>query len=78
MRKQPQAEPYEIYIQVFGKLIGGMKMSNNDFGVSTAKGLNPFDKKGKLAVAMAAQDVKNETSIKSEAEFTKEFDRLLG
>lgn len=71
-------EPYMIYTEKYGKVQSGNKLDTRDYGEMKAGGFEYYDEQGKLAVSLAAQDVKLGTPFRSKSEFEKEIKRLLG
>jgi len=71
-------EPYLIYVETYGKVQSGSKIKAADYGELHAEGFVEYDEKGKLGVALAAQDVKFNRIMRSKEDFEKEITNLLG
>lgn len=73
-------EPYEIYVEMYGKIKSGGKIEKGDFGEDseTDSGgykFEEYDKKRKLAVTLAVDDA-TRGNLSSVSEFEKEINRL--
>lgn len=67
-----------IYVEIFGRIQSGDVLKEYDYGERKPEGFVAFDEKGKLAVSLAAQDVKNKTTMRSKSTFEEEIKKLLG
>ena len=68
---------FEIYVETYAKVKSGKVLDHNDFGEVGATAWEPYDEKGKLAVAIAAEDVDNQAEMHTKSELDKEIDRRL-
>ncbi len=69
-------EAYMIYVEKYGKVQSGNKLDKLDYGEVGPNDFVEYDERGKLAVSLAAQDVKMKVPLRSKAEFDKEIKRL--
>jgi len=67
-------EPYEIYVEMYGKIKSGGKIKPGDFSEFDGQKNEEYDESRKLAVSLAAQDA--DTSMRTKSEFEKEINRL--
>lgn len=65
-------DAYIIYIEKFGKVQSGTKIEDKDY----KRGSVEFDERGKLAVALAALDVKRNVDLRTRSAFENELKRL--
>lgn len=73
-----QTDTYNIYARTFARVASGARITDADFGGSRIRRLLwPFDMTGQVAVALAVQDVNQDSKLKSKAEFKAELRRLL-
>jgi len=70
-------EPYEIYVEKYGKIKSGASLLDSDFGELSdpSGGFVKYDEEHKLAVTLAAQDAKHD-NLRSKVEFQEELTRL--
>jgi len=70
-------EPYEIYIQKYGKIKSGTPLQDSNFGeLSDPSGdFVKYDEEHKLAVTLGAQDARTR-SMRTKSEFEAEINRL--
>lgn len=67
---------FEIYTRILGRVRSGAVLANTDYGTKGLNGFTPYGEREKLAVTMAAQDVKLNKPLRSRSEFEDELDRL--
>jgi hypothetical protein len=72
----PEIALFDRYVQTFGKVKSGTKLENKDYVHPGINGNSPFSTRERLAVSMAAEDVKEGRAMKSQSEFNKELTRL--
>jgi len=71
-------QPYEIYVETFGKVKSGYTLEDEDYGVAAGyEDSEPYDEKLKVAISLAAQDAKGGV-MKSKPEFEKKLKEMLG
>ena len=69
---------YMLYVEKYGKVKSGNKLDRNDYGKSSIKGFVEYSNEEKLAVTLAAQDVKDEISLRSKEDLEAQIKKLLG
>ena len=69
-------EPYEIYVEMYGKIKSGGKVEPGDFSEFDGQKNEEYDERRKLAVSLAAEDAKNRYSMRTKSEFGEEINRL--
>ncbi len=71
-------EHYKIYLEIYGKIQSGTKLTKRDYGfINSNGGFEEYDEKGMLAVSTAAQDVKTGAAIRAKNEFEEYIKNLL-
>lgn len=69
---------HEIYVQTYGKVKSGTKITDKDFSFSNVpNGSVPFNDKQRLAVTIAIDDQKNGEELRSRSELEQEIKRLM-
>lgn len=70
-------DSYSIYLRSYGKLASGARLTDRDYGTLRLRRLfRPFDESGQIAMALAVQDVNQDSKLKSKGEFEAELKRL--
>ena len=71
-------EPYSIYLEKYGKVQSGNKLDRSDYCEMSGGAFAEYDDERRLAVSLAAQDVKMKVPLRSKSEFEEEIKRLGG
>lgn len=69
-------DAYIIYVEKFGK-IQSNSLEDNDYGEAGPNGYVEYDERGKLAVSLAAVDVRRNVDLRTKSDFEQELKRLL-
>jgi len=72
-------QPYEIYVETYGKVLSGYTLKDEDYGGVADYGQDPepYDEKLKVSISLAVQDAKKGV-MKSKPEFEKKLKEMLG
>jgi len=68
-------EPYDIYVEKFGKIKSGGELQDNDYGEGIAANFENYDEVRRLAVSLAAQDA-DTRNMRTKSECKEELNRL--
>ncbi len=62
-------EPYEVYVERYGRVKSGQKLNPDDFGCVDDVGFQGFDEVRELAVSLAVDDADNNIPMRTKSEF---------